>query len=205
MVTLKDGSTIETDGVMHGVGRQPNTTGLSLDRAGVEVDPWGAVKVDKMSKSSADHVYAIGDVTNRLQLTPIAIREGHAFADTVFGGAPWSVDHTKVPTAVFSQPALAAVGMTEEAALASGFELRVFRSDFRPMRHTISGRKERTVCKLVVDARTDKVLGAHMLGPDAPEIIQSLAVAVRMGATKKDFDQTVALHPSVAEEFVLMR
>ena len=205
VVTLKDGSTIETDGVMHGVGRQPNTTGLALEHAGVEVDPWGAVKVDKMSKSSADHVYAIGDVTNRLQLTPIAIREGHAFADTVFGGAPWSVDHTHVPTAVFSQPALASVGMTEEAALASGFELRVFRSDFRPMRHTISGRKERTICKLVVDAKTDKVLGAHMLGSEAPEIIQSLAVAVRMGATKKDFDQTVALHPTVAEEFVLMR
>lgn len=204
-VTLADGALIETDAVMHAVGRQPNTTGLGLDRAGVAVDQWGAVKVDKMSKSSVDHIHAIGDVTNRLQLTPIAIREGHAFADSVFGNSPWSVDHTNVPTAVFSQPALASVGMTEEAARASGFTVAVFRSDFRPMKNTISGRQERTTCKFVVDAQTDRVLGAHMLGVEAPEIIQALAVAVKMGATKKDFDQTVALHPSVAEEFVLMR
>ncbi len=204
-VTLKDGAVLETDGVMHAVGRQPNTKGLGLERAGVAIDQWGAVKVDKMSKSSVDHIYAIGDVTNRLQLTPIAIREGHAFADSVFGNTPWSVDHTHVPTAVFSQPALASVGMTEEAARTSGFAVAIFRSDFRPMKNTISGRQERTTCKLVVDAKTDRVLGAHMLGADAPEIIQALAVAVKMGATKKDFDQTVALHPSVAEEFVLMR
>ncbi|HZF14779.1 MAG TPA: glutathione-disulfide reductase [Steroidobacteraceae bacterium] len=204
-VTLKDGATLETDGVMHAIGRQPNTAGLGLERAGVAVDQWGAVTVDRMSKSSVDPIYAIGDVTNRLQLTPIAIREGHAFADSVFGNAPWSVDHTNVPTAVFSQPALASVGMTEEAARASGFTVAIFRSDFRAMKNTIPGRQERTTCKLVVDGKTDKVLGAHMLGPDAPEIIQALAIAVKMGATKRDFDQTVALHPSVAEEFVLMR
>jgi glutathione reductase (NADPH) len=204
-VALKDGTTIETDALMHAIGREPNTRDLGLERAGVAVDGVGAVKVDSMSQSSRPHIYAIGDVTHRLQLTPVAIREGHAFADTVFGKTPWSVDHAHVPSAVFSQPALAAVGMTEEAARAAGFDVKVFRSDFRPMKHTVSGRQERTLCKLVVDGKTDRVLGAHMLSPDAPEIIQSLAVAIRLGATKKDFDETLALHPTAAEEFVLMR
>jgi glutathione reductase (NADPH) len=190
---------------MHAIGREPNTAGFGLNRVGVTLDGKGAVKVDAFSQSSRPHIYAIGDVTNRLQLTPVAIREGHAFADTVFGKAPWSVDHTNVPSAVFSQPALASVGLSEEAARAQGMDVRIFRSDFRPMKHTISGRQERTLCKLVVDAKSDRVVGAHMLSPDAPEIIQSLAVAVRLGATKRDFDQTVALHPSAAEEFVLMR
>ena len=204
-LTLKDGATVETDALMHAIGREPNTRELGLERAGVAIDGMGAVKVDAMSQSSRPHIYAIGDVTHRLQLTPVAIREGHAFADTVFGKTPWSVDHANVPSAVFSQPALAAVGMTEEAARAAGFEVKVFRSDFRPMKHTISGRQERTLCKLVVDGKTDRVLGAHMLSLDAPEIVQALAVAVKAGATKKDFDQTVALHPTAAEEFVLMR
>jgi len=204
-LTLSDGGRLETDAVMHAIGREPNTAGFGLDRVGVTLDGKGAVKVDAFSQSSRPHIYAIGDVTNRLQLTPVAIREGHAFADTVFGKAPWSVDHTNVPSAVFSQPALASVGLSEEAARAQGMDVRIFRSDFRPMKHTISGRQERTLCKLVVDAKSDRVVGAHMLSPDAPEIIQSLAVAVRLGATKRDFDQTVALHPSAAEEFVLMR
>jgi glutathione reductase (NADPH) len=204
-VTLKDGAHLDTDAVMHATGRAPNTDGMGLERAGVMLDAQGAVQVDAFSQSSVAHIYAIGDVTNRLQLTPVAIREGHAFADTVFGNSPWAVDHANVPSAVFSQPALAAVGLSEEAARAQGIDVNIFRSDFRPMKYTISGRQERTLCKLVVDTKTDRVVGAHMLSPDAPEIIQALAVAVKMGATKRDFDQTVALHPSAAEEFVLMR
>jgi glutathione reductase (NADPH) len=204
-LTLSDGTKLETDAIMCAIGREPNTRDLGLDRAGVALDGKGAVKVDAFSQTSRTHIHAIGDVTNRLQLTPVAIREGHAFADSVFGKAPWSVDYANVPSAVFSQPALASVGLSEEAARAAGMDVKVFRSDFRPMKYTISGRQERTLCKLVVDAKSDRVVGAHMLSPDAPEIIQSLAVAVRLGATKRDFDQTVALHPSAAEEFVLMR
>jgi glutathione reductase (NADPH) len=204
-VTVADGSRIETDVLMHAIGREPNTAGLGLERVGVALDDKGAVKVDAYSQSSRPHIYAVGDVTNRLQLTPVAIREGHAFADTVFGNAPWAVDHANVPAAVFSQPAIASVGLSEDAAREKGMSVKVFRSDFRPMKHTVAGREERALCKLIVDAATDKVVGAHMLGADAPEIIQSLAVAVKLGATKRDFDQTLALHPTAAEEFVLMR
>ena len=204
-VATADGAHIEADAVMHAIGREPNTAGLGLERVGVALDAKGAVKVDAFSQSSRPHIYAVGDVTNRLQLTPVAIREGHAFADTVFGNAPWAVDHASVPAAVFSQPAIASVGLSEDAAREQGMSVKVFRSDFRPMKHTVAGRQERALCKLVVDARTDKVVGAHMLGADAPEIIQSLAVAVKLGATKRDFDQTLALHPTAAEEFVLMR
>ena len=204
-VALRDGAHLETDAVMHAIGREPNTDGMGLERAGVVLDARSAVKVDAFSQSSVAHIYAIGDVTQRLQLTPVAIQEGHAFADSVFGNSPRAMDYVNVPSAVFSQPALAAVGLSEEAARAQGIDVKIFRSDFRPMKHTISGRQERTLCKLVVDTRTDRVVGAHMLSPDAPEIIQALAIAVKMGATKRDFDQTVALHPSAAEEFVLMR
>jgi glutathione reductase (NADPH) len=205
VVTTGDGARIETDAVMHAIGREPNTAGLGLERVGVALDAKGAVKVDAFSQSSRPHIYAVGDVTNRLQLTPVAIREGHAFADTVFGNSAWSVDHATVPSAVFSQPALASVGLSEDAARAQGMSVKVFRSEFRPMKFTVSGRQERALCKLVVDAASDKVVGAHMLGADAPEIIQSLAVAVKLGATKNDFDRTLALHPTAAEEFMLMR
>jgi len=202
---MTDGAIIETDAVMYAIGRRPNVDGLGLENAGVKTAENGAIIVDADSQTSCPHIYAVGDVTDRIQLTPVAIKEGHAFSDTVFGGKHWRADHHKVPSAVFSQPPLAAVGMDEDTARKEGHEIRVFRSEFRPMKFTLGGRQERTLCKLVVDAKTDRVLGAHMLGPDAPEIIQAIAIAVKMGATKAQFDQTVAVHPTAAEEFVLMR
>ena len=150
-------------------------------------------------------IYAIGDVTDRVNLTPVAIREGHAFADSVFGGKPWRVDYDNIPTAVFSTPEIATVGLSELDATAAGYTLDIYKSRFRPMKHTLSGRDERTIMKLVVDQQTQKVLGVHMLGPDAAEIIQIAAIALRLGATKADFDATMALHPSAAEELVTMR
>ena len=203
--TLSDGASIDTDIILHAIGRIPNSVGLGLERAGVSVDAQSAIVVDADSQTSVPHIYAVGDVTNRLQLTPIAIKEGHAFADTVFGSNPWTADHSMVASAVFSQPPLASVGLSEEAARAAGHDIKVFRSDFRPMKQTLPGGTERSFCKLVVDAATDKVLGAHMIGPEAPEIIQPIAIALKMGATKAQFDQTVAVHPTAAEEFVLMR
>lgn len=202
---LSDGSSIETDVILHAIGRQANTGGLGLAEVGVQTDAGGAIIVSADSQTSVDHIYAVGDVTNRIQLTPVAIKEGHAFADTVFGGKPWVADHDLVPSAVFSQPAAASVGMTEAQARAAHGEVLVYRSDFRPMKYPLPGRTERAFCKLIVDARTDKVLGAHMIGGEAPEIMQMIAVALKMGATKAQFDHTVAIHPTAAEEFVLMR
>jgi glutathione reductase (NADPH) len=202
---LTDGSVVEADVIMHAIGRKPNVAGLGLEKAGVALTDSGAIAVTPASQTSQPHIYAVGDVTDRIQLTPVAIKEGHAVADTLFGGKPWQADHDLVPSAVFSQPPLASVGMTEEQARASGRPVRMFRSDFRPMQFTLAGRQERSLCKLIVDEASDKVLGAHMIGPDAPEIIQAVAIAVKMGATKAQFDQTVAVHPSAAEEFVLMR
>lgn len=202
---LNDGSVLETDCVMYAIGRDPNTAELGLENAGVELSVNGAVVVDDYSKTTQDNIYAVGDVTNRIALTPIAIKEGHAFADTVFGGRPRKADHMGVPSAVFCQPPIASVGMTEEEARATHGDVKVFKSNFRPMRHTLAGREERALAKLIVDAGSDKILGAHMIGPDAPEIIQGIAIAMKMGATKADFDATVAIHPSSAEEFVLMR
>lgn len=202
---LSDGAPLKTDIILHAIGRAPNTGNLGLDKAGVALDAAGAIVVNAQSQSSRAHIYAVGDVTNRINLTPVAIKEGHAFADTVFGGKPWVADHAMVPSAVFSQPPLASVGLTQHQAEKAGHDVRVFKSEFRPMKFTLSGRQERTLCKLVVDKATDRVLGAHMIGPDGPEIIQALAIAVKMGATKAQFDQTVALHPTTAEEFVLMR
>ena len=203
--TMTDGAVIETDAVMYAIGRRPNIDGLGLDKANVKTRENGAILVDANSQTSCAHIYAVGDVTDRIQLTPVAIKEGHAFSDTVFGGKHWTADHTRVPSAVFSQPPLASVGLDEDTARKEGHEIRVFRSEFRPMKFTLAGRQERTLCKLVVDVKTDWVLGAHMLGPDAPEIIQAVAIAVKLGATKAQFDQTVAVHPTAAEEFVLMR
>jgi glutathione reductase (NADPH) len=202
---LTDGTVLEIDAIMHAIGRKPNTAGLGLEQAGVALNAEGAIAVDAASRTSQPHIYAVGDVTDRVQLTPVAIREGHAVADSLFGGKPWATHYDAVPSAVFSQPPLASVGLTEAEAREKYKDIKVFRSEFRPMKFTISGRQERALCKLVVDAASDRVLGAHMLGPDSPEIIQVLAIAIKMGATKAQFDDTVALHPSSAEEFVLMR
>jgi glutathione reductase (NADPH) len=161
--------------------------------------------VDEYSRSSVDNIYAVGDVTNRLNLTPVAIREGHAFADTVFGGRDIKVDHMNVPTAVFSQPEIGTVGMTEAEAREASLGIDIYKTTFRPMRHTITGRDERMLMKLVVDSGSDKVLGCHIVGPDAGEMAQLLGIAVKMGATKADFDATMALHPTAAEELVTMR
>ncbi|MBN9063247.1 MAG: glutathione-disulfide reductase [Rhizobiales bacterium 65-9] len=202
---LSDGQTIDADVVLVATGRSPNTKNLGLEEAGVALDEAGAIKVDSFSQSSVPSIYAVGDVTNRINLTPVAIREGHAVADSLFSGRVWSVDRDLIPTAVFTTPEVGTVGLSEHEARALGHPLKIFETSFRPMRATLSGREERVYMKLVVDSFSDRVLGAHMLGHDAAEIIQSLAVAVRMGATKRDFDATMALHPSAAEEFVTMR
>jgi glutathione reductase (NADPH) len=190
---------------MAAIGRDPASRGIGLAEAGVVLNQHGAVVVDEWSRTSVPHIHAVGDVTNRVPLTPIAIREGHAVADTLFGGRPTSIDHENIPTAVFAQPPVAMVGFTEPAARAAGHDVQVFRARFKPMRYALSGRDEHVLIKLVVSRASDKVLGAHVAGVDAPEIIQSVAIAVTMGATKSDFDRTFALHPTTAEELVLLR
>ncbi len=196
---------IPADVVLVATGRQPKTADLGLDSAGVELGESGEIKVDEFSQTSCASIYAVGDVTNRVQLTPIAIREGQAFADTVFGGTPRSISYEHIPSAVFSQPPLASVGLTEGQARNQYGNIKVYSSDFRPMKNVFAERHERGLYKMVVDAGTDKILGLHMIGPEAPEILQAAAIAVRAGLTKADFDATVALHPSMAEELVLMR
>lgn len=196
---------IEADAVMYAIGRQPNIEGLGLETAGVEVDSHGAVVVDADNRSSCDSLYAIGDVTNRVQLTPVAIREGQAFAETMFGNNPTRVDYSCIPSAVFSHPPLAGVGMTESQARDTLGTVKTFVSDFRAMKNVLAGRNERSLYKLVVDGETDRVVGIHMIGPDAPEILQAAAIAVKAGLTKAQFDEVVALHPTMAEELVLMR
>jgi glutathione reductase (NADPH) len=204
-IRIKDGDPIACDTLMFATGRRPHTEGLGLEEAGVELDEKGAIKVDAYSKTSCDSIYAVGDVTNRVQLTPVAIREGHAFADTVFGGNPRTVDYGCIPSAVFSHPPLAGVGMTEAQARNTLGTVKIYTSDFRPMKNVLAGRDERALYKMVVDATTDRVVGLHMIGPDAPEILQAAAIAVKAGLTKQDFDDTVALHPSMAEELVLLK
>ncbi|MBN9557320.1 MAG: glutathione-disulfide reductase [Alphaproteobacteria bacterium] len=196
---------LEADCLMLAIGRVPNTDGLGLEKAGVETGQKNEVKVDRFSQTNVDHIYAIGDVTDRLQLTPVALHEAMAFVKTVYDGVPTPVDHTLVPTAVFSQPEIGTVGLSEADALAAGHSIDVYLSRFRPLKHTLSGREERSVFKLIVDAKTDRVLGCHIFGADAAEIVQVVAVALKMGATKAQFDATIALHPSAAEELVTMR
>jgi glutathione reductase (NADPH) len=204
--TLSDGRMIEVDQVLVATGRRPNTEGLGLERVGVDVDRVGAIPVDSYSRTIAPSVFAVGDVTNRANLTPIAIREGHAFADTVFGGKPTLVEHDLIATAVFSTPEIGVIGMSEGAARAKlGDDVVIFKTSFRPIRATLSGRDERTFMKLVVEGYSDRVIGVHVMGPDAGEMIQMAGVAVTMGATKADFDRTVAVHPTAAEELVTMR
>lgn len=202
--TLSDGRTIACDQVMYAIGRAPNTRGLGLEEAGVALKPNGAVIVDQHSRSNVPSIYAVGDVTDRIALTPVAIREGHAFADSVFGNQNWHADHTFIPTAVFTEPEIGTIGLSEAQARALG-PVDIYKTRFRPMKYVLAGRDERMLMKLVVDAQTDKVLGCHVLGPDAAEIVQMAAIAMRMGATKRDFDSTMALHPSAAEELVTMR
>ena len=205
IVTTTAGGKIETDLLMYATGRAPNTKGMGLGEIGVGINEAGAVIVDEWQRSSVPNIYAIGDVTDRINLTPVAIAEGRAIAETLFNDNPTKMDHANVPSAVFSQPPIGAVGLTEERARAEYGEVDVYMARFKPMKNTLSGREERTLMKLVVDAQSDRVLGCHMLGPDAPEIVQGLAIAIKSGATKKMFDQTVGIHPSAAEEFVTMR
>ena len=205
LVHAGEGDPIPADVVLVATGRKPKTDGLGLDSAGITLGANGEIPVDDYGKTACDSIYAVGDVTDRVQLTPVAIREGHAFADTVFGGNPRSTAYDAIPSAVFSQPPIAAVGLTEAQARDMGHEVKVFTSDFRPMQNMFAATAERGFYKLVVDGKSDKVLGIHMIGPDSPEILQSAAIAVKAGLTKSQFDATVALHPSMAEELVLMR
>jgi glutathione reductase (NADPH) len=204
-VTMRDGSTLDVECVMFATGRSPNTANLGLEKAGVKLGADGEILVDEDSRSSVPNIYAVGDVTDRVNLTPVAIREGHAFADTVFGNKRQTVDHDLIPTAVFSTPEIGTVGLPEHIACQRYPALDVYRARFRPLRHTLSGRDEFVIMKLLVDGPTDKVVGCHILGPDAAEIVQIAAIALKMGATKADFDATVALHPTISEELVTMR
>jgi glutathione reductase (NADPH) len=202
---LNEGSQLTCDVVMYATGRRPKSDGMGLVELGVAVKPDGAIIVDADSRTNVANIHAIGDCTNRVNLTPVAIREGHAYADTVFGDRPWQVDHRTIASAVFSHPPAGVVGLSEAEARKGGHELDIYKADFKPLKHTISGRDERTLMKLVVDRKSQVVLGAHMVGMDAPEIIQAIAIAVKMGATKAQFDAAIAVHPTAAEEFVTMR
>ncbi|WP_164001632.1 glutathione-disulfide reductase [Pyxidicoccus caerfyrddinensis] len=201
----KAGETVEADAVLYATGRVPNTGGVGLEEVGVKLDPRGAVMVDEWSRTSVENIFAVGDVTDRLNLTPVAIAEGRALAETLFHDNPMKMDHANVPSAVFSQPPVACVGLSELEARERHGQVDVYVASFKPMKHTLSGRNERTMMKLVVERTSNKVLGCHMVGADAPEIIQGLAVAVKCGATKAQFDATVGIHPTAAEEFVTMR
>ena len=204
-VELEGSDDLDVDVVMFATGRVPNVEGLGLETVGVELGDRSEIKVDEYSRTNVDYIYAVGDVTDRVQLTPVAIREGQAFADTVFGDKPTTVDHSCVASAVFSHPPIAAVGMTEGEARNRLGSVKVYQSDFRPMKNVIAGRSERSLYKMVVDAANDKVVGIHMIGPEAAEIMQAAAVAVKAGLTKADFDATVAIHPTMAEELVLLK
>ncbi len=204
-VHLSSGGSLEADRVMFAVGRHPNVGGMGLETAGVKLTADGGIAVDEYSRTSAPNIYAVGDVTNRIHLTPVAIREGHAFADTVFGGKPTMVDYTEVPTAVFSEPEIGMVGLTEAVARDRLPKVDIYKSVFRPMKATLSGRNTRVLMKLVVDGSSDRVLGCHVVGHDAGEMIQLVGIAMKMKATKADFDATMAVHPTAAEELVTMR
>lgn len=205
LVKLKNGVELKSDVIMMAVGRRPNTPDLGLEKAGVQLDEQGGVKVDEFSKTNVESVWAVGDVTNRIALTPVAIREGHAFADTEFGGKPRAFDHNEIATAVFSQPEVGTVGMSESEARDAFGKIDIYKTRFRPMKNMLSGDETRVLMKLVVRAEDERILGIHIVGPDAAEMIQALGIAVKMGATKPDFDRTCAVHPSSAEELVTMR
>ena len=204
-VTLTDGETLEVDQVLVATGRSPNTRGLGLEEVGVKLDDKGAVIVDARSASSVPSIHAVGDVTDRINLTPVAIREGHWLADRLFGGATREVNYDAVASAVFTTPEIGTVGLTEMEARGRFAVVDIYKTSFRPLKATVTGGPERVIMKLVVDGETDRLLGAHILGPDAGEIVQSLAIAVKMGATKRDLDETMPVHPTAAEELVTMR
>lgn len=204
-VRTRDGREFTGEKVIAALGRRPNTAGLGLAETGIELAENGAVRVDEYSKTNIDWGHAVGDVTDRVNLTPVAIREGHAFADTVFGGRPTAVDHEIVPTAVFTTPEIGAVGLTEAKARQTYENVDIYKTSFKPMKAGFAGRDERMLMKLVVDADTDRVLGCHILGPDAGEMAQLVGISVRMRATKADFDATIAVHPTAAEELVTLR
>jgi glutathione reductase (NADPH) len=205
IATLSDGKKIHADQVMAATGRKPNTDKLGLDQVGVEMGANGEILVDAYSRSSVPSIYAVGDVTDRVNLTPVAINEGHAFADTLYGNNDRIISHDNIASAVFSQPPIATVGLSEADASEKYDKIRVYESQFRAMKNTISGRGEKTYMKLIVDDATNKVVGAHMMGPDSGEIMQGIGIAVKVGATKADFDATIGIHPTAAEEFVTMR
>ncbi|MFQ3245580.1 MAG: glutathione reductase (NADPH) [Arenicella sp.] len=205
VVTLTDGSTKTVDCVLYATGRNPNVESLNLENAGVELGNKGEVKVDKYSRTNVASIFAVGDVTDRIALTPVATMEGHAFADTFFGDNERFADHTNVPSAVFSQPPVSSIGLSAEQAREQFDKVDTYTSEFRILKHTITDNTERTLMKLIVNADTDIVIGAHMVGPDAAEIMQGIAIAIKAGATKADFDATVGIHPSTAEEFCTMR
>src|SRR5438093_9561117 len=203
---LSNGASVASDQVMFAIGRHPSVANLGLEKAGVAINPAnGGIAVDGFSRTSVPNIYAIGDVTHRTNLTPVAIREGHAFADTVFGKRPVQVDHANIPTAVFSQPEVGTVGLSEADARAKYSHVDIYKAEFRPIKATMSGRDTRVLMKLVVDGTTDRVLGCHIVGDTAAEIVQAVAIAVKMKATKADFDATIALHPTASEELVTMR
>jgi glutathione reductase (NADPH) len=202
---LNGGATIEADQILYATGRVPNTATLGLEKAGVQMKDGGAVVVDEYSKTNVDSIYAIGDCTDRMMLTPVAIAEGRAVAETLFNNNSMRPNYINVPSVVFSQPNLGTVGLTEAEARERYTDVDVYKTTFKPLKHTLTGRNERTMMKIVVDHETDRVLGCHMVGPDAGEIIQGLAVAMNCGATKAQFDATIGIHPTAAEEFVTMR
>ncbi len=204
-VTFTDHQIQSFDAVMFATGRVPYTWDLGLESVGVKTGQGNRIEVDRYSQTSVDHVYAVGDVTDRINLTPVALMEGHAFADTQFGGMDRPVDHADTPAAVFSQPPVGTVGLTEEDARAAGYAVTIYRSRFTPMKYTLAARQEQGLMKLVVDEQSDRVLGCHVVGPDAPEMLQGFAVAVRAGLSKQDFDRTIGIHPTAAEELVTLR
>ena len=203
--TMKDGTSLSAERILYASGRKPNTQGLGLEKVGILAGARGEIPVNELSQTDVPSIYAVGDVTDRIALTPVAIREGHAFADTVFGGKRVAVAHGAVPTAVFTTPELGTAGLTEAQARAAYKKITIFKTDFRPMRATLSGSQERTFMKIVVDGETDRVLGVHLMGEAAGEMIQLAGIALHMGATKTDFDATMAVHPTAAEELVTMR
>jgi len=202
---LSDGSKVAADKVMFAIGRRPNTMGLGIEALNMRIHEHGGIEVDEYSRTSVPNIYAVGDVTNRINLTPVAIREGHAFADTLYGGKPTKADHADVPSAVFSEPELGVIGLTEAQAREQLEVVDVYKTTFRPMKATLSGRATRVFMKLLVDGVTGRVVGCHIAGPDAGELIQVIGIAVKMGATKADFDATMAVHPTMAEELVTLR